>query len=68
MEAPERTALDFRSVPHLLGVPRYLYRKALASLRDALTSAIRGDELASFDHELWVWFFAGILRQRWRDA
>jgi glycosyltransferase involved in cell wall biosynthesis len=68
MEAPERTALDFRTVPHVLGVPRYLYRKALASVRAAVASAIRGDELASFDHELWVWFFAGILRQRWKDA
>jgi len=68
MEAPERTSLDFRSVPHVLGVPRYLYRKALTSVRAAVTSALRGDELTSFDHELWIWFFAGILRQRWRDA
>ena len=68
MEAPEQTALDFRTVPHVLGVPRYLYRKALSSMRAAVASAIRGDELAAFDHELWVWFFAGILRQRWRDA
>ena len=29
MEAPERTTLDFRTVPHVFGVPRYLYRKAL---------------------------------------
>ncbi len=68
MEAPERTALDFRSVPHVMGVPRYLYRKALTSVRAAVASALRGDELTSFDHELWIWFFAGILRQRWRDA
>jgi glycosyltransferase involved in cell wall biosynthesis len=68
MEAPERTSLDFRTMPHVLGVPRYLYRKALTSARAAIASALRGDELASFDHELWIWFFAGILRQRWRDA
>ena len=68
MEAPERTSLDFRTVPHVFGVPRYLYRKALSSVRAAIASALRGDELTSFDHELWIWFFAGILRQRWRDA
>lgn len=68
MEAPERTSLDFRTMPHVLGVPRYLYRKALSSVRAAIASALRGDELTSFDHELWIWFFAGILRQRWRDA
>jgi GT2 family glycosyltransferase len=68
MEAPERTSLDFRTMPHVLGVPRYLYRKALTSVRAAIASALRGDELAAFDHELWIWFFAGILRQRWKDA
>jgi glycosyltransferase involved in cell wall biosynthesis len=65
MEAPERTTLDFRNVPHVFGVPRYLYRKALASAVTWLTAMLRGDAVASFDHELWVWFFAGIVRQRW---
>jgi glucosyl-dolichyl phosphate glucuronosyltransferase len=68
MEAPERTTIDFRTVPHILGVPRYLYRKALASLAGCLTAALRGDGAASFDHELSVWFFAGIVRQRWVDG
>jgi len=67
MEAPERTALDVRTVPHVLGVPRYLYRKALASVRDWIVSAFRRDPVASFEHELWLWFFAGIIRQRWKD-
>jgi len=67
MEAPERTPLDRAFVPHVLGVPRYLYRRALASVRDSVLAALRGDELAAFDHELWVWFFAGIVRQRWKD-
>ena len=66
MEAPERTTLDFRTVPHVFGVPRYLYRKALASLTNWLVATFRRDAFAAFDHELWVWFFAGILRQRWR--
>jgi glycosyltransferase involved in cell wall biosynthesis len=65
MEAPERTSLDFRTVPHVFGVPRYLYRKALTSALTWLTAALRGDSMTSFDHELWVWFFAGIVRQRW---
>ena len=60
MEAPERTTLNFATVPHLFGVPRYLYRKALASARDSLAARLRGDARAAFDHELWMWFFAGI--------
>jgi GT2 family glycosyltransferase len=67
MEAPERTTIDFRTVPHIFGVPRYLYRKALASVVTWLTAAVRGDAVQSFDHELWVWFFAGIVRQRWAE-
>ena len=31
-------------------------------------STIRRDPVASFDHEVWVWFFAGIVKQRWRDS
>jgi glycosyltransferase involved in cell wall biosynthesis len=68
MEAPERTTLDFARVPHVAGVPRYLYRKALASLAGWLRAAWRGDAVAAFDHEVWVWFFAGIVRQRWQDT
>ena len=66
MEAPERTTFDFRTVPHVFGVPRYLYRKALASISNWLVATFRRDAFAAFDHELWVWFFAGILRQRWK--
>jgi glycosyltransferase involved in cell wall biosynthesis len=68
MEAPERTTIDFHTVPHVFGVPRYLYRKALASVLMWIMAALRGDAVASFDHELWVWFFAGIVRQRWSDT
>ena len=64
MEAPEQTALDFTKVPHVFGVPRYLYRKALASAAACLRAAARRDAVAAFEHELWVWFFAGIFRQR----
>ena len=66
MEAPERRTIDFRTVPHVLGIPRYLYRKTLASAWRALTAYLRGNTAAAFDHELWLWFFAGIVSQRWR--
>jgi len=65
MESPEETALDYSNVPHIAGVPRYLYRTFLKSLGQALRP--RRDPIASFEHELWLWFFAGIVRQRRRD-
>ena len=66
MEAPERQVLDFRTVPHVFGVPRYLYRKAIASIAASARAVLRGDRVAAFEHELWIWFFAGIFRQRAR--
>ena len=67
MQAPESTEVDFSRVPHILGVPRYFYRKAPREVRRWVTSAFRGDAVESFDAELWLWFFAGVLKQRWTD-
>lgn len=68
MEAPEQTTLDFTRVPHVAGVPRYLFRKALATVAAWARAAYRRDAVAAFEHEVWLWFFAGIVRQRWRDS
>ena len=68
MEAPEQTTLDFSKVPHVCGVPRYLYRKVLGSGAFWLRESLRGNAVAAFEHELWICFFAGILRQRRRDS
>lgn len=68
MESPEQPALDPATVPHLLGVPRYLFRTAAASAAGCVRAALRGDAVASFEEELWLWFFAGVVRQRWADG
>jgi glycosyltransferase involved in cell wall biosynthesis len=67
MQAPESTELDFSRVPHIFGVPRFFYRKAPRELLRAITCAWQGRADESFDAELWLYFFAGVLRQRWRD-
>jgi glucosyl-dolichyl phosphate glucuronosyltransferase len=67
MESPERTTFDFSRVPHIAGVPRYLYRTCLSSFGSIFSSMLRRDAVATFEHELWIWFFAGILKQRWRN-
>jgi glycosyltransferase involved in cell wall biosynthesis len=67
MEKPEQSTIDFAHVPHIAGVPRYMFRSALAALGDAVAAAVRGDPVASFERELWLWFFAGIVKQRWKD-
>jgi glycosyltransferase involved in cell wall biosynthesis len=67
MEAPDDSRLDFSQVPHVAGVPRYMFRTAVKTAGSWLRSTVRGDTAAAFDHELWMWFFAGVVRQRWAD-
>jgi glycosyltransferase involved in cell wall biosynthesis len=67
MESPEESTLDFSNARHIGGVPRYLYRRFLKSILDMAQSSARRDAVAAFEHELWLWFFAGIARQRWKD-
>ncbi len=67
MEAPERTVLDFTRVPHVAGVPRYMFRTLAGTLGSLIKAVAQHDRVASFEYELWMWFFAGIARQRWRD-
>ena len=49
------------------GVPPYMYRRALAALRDWLLAVLRRQPDEAFAHETWLWFFAGVVRQRWQD-
>jgi glycosyltransferase involved in cell wall biosynthesis len=67
MEKPEQSTLDFTRVPHVAGVPRYMFRSALLALKDSVVAAAKGDPVASFERELWLWFFAGVVKQRWKD-
>lgn len=66
MEEPERPALAHRGGREIGGVPIHLARKALRTFRSLLWHGLHRDALA-FEHELWLCFFAGIVRQRWID-
>jgi hypothetical protein len=67
MESPESRALDFSKVPHIAGVPRYLFRTCIKKFFSIWAAFVRRDAIARFEDELWIWFFAGIVRQRWKD-
>ncbi len=67
MEKPEAPALDARHVPHVAGVPRYLFRTAAGAFRDSVRARLSRDYPTAFERELWLWMFAGIIRQRWKD-
>lgn len=67
MEAPDNSELDFSKVPHIAGVPRYLYRSFQRSFSNMLRETIRREPVTSFEHELKLWFYAGMFKQRWKN-
>ena len=67
MQAPEETNLDFSKVPMIFGVPRYMYRSCLESAVAMAKQRLKGQQVAAFERELDLWFFLGVLRQRWKD-
>jgi len=67
MESPDERTFDFSTVPHLAGVPRFMFRNALTHLVQMIKVGAAGRSAESFEHELWLCFFAGVLRQRWQD-
>jgi glycosyltransferase involved in cell wall biosynthesis len=67
MDSPDDSRLDFSKVPQVAGVPRYMYRTLATHVRQYLRAWLRGDSVAAFEHELWLCFFAGIVKQRWTE-
>ena len=66
-ESPESTALDFSTVPHIAGIPRYMFRTYLQSFFKMISASVRGDQVTAFENELGLWFFAGVVKERWKD-
>jgi glycosyltransferase involved in cell wall biosynthesis len=67
MENPQGPRVDVGRVVHIGGVPRYLVRTAFGQFASMLKAYARGDRSAAFEHEVWLWMFAGIVRRRWAD-
>jgi glucosyl-dolichyl phosphate glucuronosyltransferase len=67
MDSPDNSQLDYSRVPQLAGVPRYMYRTLAGHVKDMMVAQLRRDPVAAFEHELWLFFFAGILKQRWAE-
>jgi hypothetical protein len=44
-----------------------MFRSAAAAVHDAIVAGLKRDPVSSFERELWLWFFAGVVKQRWRD-
>jgi len=67
MEEPELENPPFAGDRTTAGVPVHLFHKAFRTARSFVWHTLRGHESAAFEYELWLCFFAGIVRQRWAD-
>lgn len=67
MEEPELEAPPHAGSRQLAGVPVHLFMKAARIARSLVWHTLRRDTATAFDYELWLWFFAGVVRQRWAD-
>jgi hypothetical protein len=67
MEEPELEYPPHAGERQFFGVPPHLIGKALRSMCSLAWQTVKGNAGVAFDHELWLCFFAGIVRQRWAD-
>ena len=67
MDSPDNSRHDFSKIPQIAGVPRYMYRTLAVHVRELVFALLRRDVVAAFQHELWLCFFAGVLKQRWAE-
>jgi len=67
MQAPEEASIDFSKVHKIFGVPRYMYRSCFESAIAMVKARFKSEEVICFEREMELWFFLGVLRQRWTD-
>jgi glycosyltransferase involved in cell wall biosynthesis len=67
MEEPELEQPPNADARRIAGVPWPFMIKALRSSRSLVWHALHTDVRTAFEYELWLCFFAGIVRQRWAD-
>lgn len=67
MEEPEMERPPHAGGREVFGVPVHLIRKAIHATGAWLFHAVRRDIGVAFEYELWLCFFAGVVRQRWAD-
>lgn len=67
MEEPELERPPYAGDRQLGGVPLHLIRKALRSVLSLAWHTLKRNVAVAFEYELWLCFFAGVVRQRWAD-
>jgi glycosyltransferase involved in cell wall biosynthesis len=67
MEEPELEHPPNAGERQVGGVPVHLLRKAVRSVRGFVWHTAKRNVGVAFEYELWLCFFAGLVKQRWTD-
>jgi glucosyl-dolichyl phosphate glucuronosyltransferase len=67
MEEPEWHTPPHAAQRRVGGVPLHLFAKAARSTIGLARHTLHGRVAQAFEYELWLCFFAGVVRQRWAD-
>ncbi len=62
VETMSKLKPEDRKAQTIAGVPRHLVRKSVKTSAKMLHAKVRGDEATAFAHELWLCFFAGVVK------
>ncbi len=57
--------VDYRRVPRIAGVPRFMLRQAAETAVDYAGRALKGDAAGAFVREAWLCYLYGFARQSW---
>jgi glycosyltransferase involved in cell wall biosynthesis len=63
----DEQGLDFRVVPRIAGIPRFMFRQAAATGLDFALHALRGDRAGAFVRQARLWYLYGFARQSLRS-
>lgn len=67
IEGREQAKPDPSEAAQVAGVPLYLLRRLAGRVADVLKAYARREVEGAFGHEMRMWFYAGAIRQRWKD-
>ncbi|HEY8370542.1 MAG TPA: glycosyltransferase [Thermodesulfobacteriota bacterium] len=62
----DELGVDYRAVPRIAGVPRFMLRQAVVTAVDMAGRRLRGDLPGAFVREAWLCYLYGFARQSWR--
>ena len=67
MQPITELGIDLRQTPHVLGVPRFMYRSVVHDASAAILERVLRRPEHSFRHQMMVAYFAGYAWARYRE-